>query len=55
MLEKTEGQIKNGQSRNTVNIGYTKHQTKTNKTKTQHNNTISLFQIGSQENHNSEC
>ena len=30
-LEKTEGQIRNEQSRDTVNIGYTKHQTKTNK------------------------
>jgi hypothetical protein len=34
--EKTEGAIKNGQSRETVNIGFTRHRTKTNKTKTQH-------------------
>ena len=33
MVEKTERQIQNGQSRNTVNIGYAKHQTKTNKAK----------------------
>jgi len=33
MLEKTEEQIKNGQSRDTGNIGYTRHRTKTNKTK----------------------
>ena len=31
-LEKTEGAIKNGQSRDTGNIGYTRHRTKTNKT-----------------------
>jgi hypothetical protein len=30
-LEKTEGTIKNGQSRETDNIGYTKHKTKTNR------------------------
>jgi len=35
MLEKTQGQIKNGQSRDTGSIGYTRHRTKT------HN--ISLF------------
>jgi hypothetical protein len=29
----TEGVIKNGQSRDTGNIGYTRHMTKTNKTK----------------------
>jgi hypothetical protein len=33
MLENTEGAIKNGQSRETDNIGYTKHKTKTNITK----------------------
>jgi hypothetical protein len=38
MLEKTEGAIKNGQSRETGNIGYIRHKTKTNKTKKQ--NTI---------------
>ena len=27
-LEKTQGQIKNGQSRDTGNIGYTRHRTK---------------------------
>jgi len=32
-LEKTEWAIKNGQSRDTGNIGYTRHRTKTNKTK----------------------
>jgi hypothetical protein len=32
-LEKTEGTIKNGQSKNTGNIGYTRHRTKTNKAK----------------------
>jgi hypothetical protein len=30
MLEKTEGVIKNGQSRHTSNIVYTKHRMKTN-------------------------
>ena len=30
---KTEGSIKNGQSRDTGNIGYTRHRTKTNKTR----------------------
>ena len=37
MLENTEGALKNGQSRETGNIGYTIHRTKTNKVKTQHN------------------
>ena len=37
MLEKTEGAIKNGQPRETTNIGYTRHRMKTNKQKTQHN------------------
>jgi hypothetical protein len=37
MLEKPEGVIKNGQSRETGNIGYTRHKMKTNKIK---NNTI---------------
>jgi len=32
----TEGAIKTGQSRKTVNIRYTKRKTKTNKTKTRH-------------------
>jgi len=38
MLENTEGAIKHGQSRETDNIGYTRHRTKINKTKcvTQH-------------------
>jgi hypothetical protein len=31
--EKTKGAIKNEQSRDTGNIGYTRHMTKTNKTK----------------------
>ena len=34
-LEKTEGAIKNGQSRETGNIGYTLHRTKANKTQKQ--------------------
>jgi hypothetical protein len=33
MLEKTEGEIRNGQSRDTGNIGHTRYRTKTNKTK----------------------
>ena len=37
MSEKTEGVIKNGQSRETGNIAYTRHKTNTNKIKTQHN------------------
>jgi hypothetical protein len=32
-LEKTEGATTNGQSRDTGNIGHTRHNTKTNKTK----------------------
>ena len=31
MLEKIKGAIKNGQSRDTDTIGYTRHKTKTNK------------------------
>jgi hypothetical protein len=40
MIEKTEEAIKNGQSRETGNIGYTRHRTMTNKqkTKTKHRN-----------------
>ena len=34
-LEYTQCEIKNYKSRETGNIGYTKHKTKTNKTKTQ--------------------
>jgi hypothetical protein len=34
MLEKTEGAINNGQSRDTGNTGYTRQRMKTNKTKT---------------------
>jgi len=30
--QKTEGPIRNGQSRDTGNIGHTRHRTKTNKT-----------------------
>ena len=37
MLENIEGAIKNGQSRENGNIGYTRKKTKTNKTKTKHN------------------
>ncbi len=33
MLEKTDAAIKSGQSRETGNIGYTRHKTKTNKIK----------------------
>ena len=33
MLEKTEGAIRNGQSRETDNTGNTRRKTKTNKTK----------------------
>jgi len=33
MLDNTEGAIKNGQSRETGNLGYTRYKTKTNKTK----------------------
>ena len=36
MLEKTEGEMKNGQPRDIGNNGYTRHMTKTNKEKTQH-------------------
>ena len=36
MLEKPEQAIKNGQSRKTGNIGYTRDKTMTNKTETQH-------------------
>ena len=32
MLEKTEGAIKNGLSRDTGNVGHTRHKTNTNKT-----------------------
>ena len=35
-LEKTEGAIKNEHFRNTGNIGYTRHRTKTNKEKNKH-------------------
>jgi len=35
-LEKTDGAIGNGQSRETGNIKYMRHKTKTNKTGTQH-------------------
>ena len=36
MLENTEGAIINRQSRESGNIVYTRHKTKTNKTKTQY-------------------
>ena len=41
VIEKIDGVIRNGQSRETCNIGYTRHKTKTNnnKTKTKKNNT----------------
>ena len=38
LKEKTEGVIKNGQSRDIGNIGVTRNKMKTNKTKTQHRN-----------------
>ena len=34
MLDNVEGAIKHGQSRETSNLGYTRHRTKTYKTKT---------------------
>ena len=34
MLDNVEGAIKHGQSRETRNLGYTRHRTKTYKTKT---------------------
>jgi len=37
-FEKTEGEINNGQSRDTGNIGHIRHRTKTNKTQ-KHNTT----------------
>jgi hypothetical protein len=40
-FEKTEGEINNGQSRDTGNIGHIRHRTKTKKnTKTQYNTEI---------------
>jgi hypothetical protein len=42
MLEKTEGATKNGRSRDTGNIGHTRHRTKTNNNnnkKPKHNTT----------------
>ena len=33
LLRETEGSIKNGQPRDTENIGYTRHRAKANKTK----------------------
>ena len=39
----TEGTIKNGQSRETGNIGQTVHKTKTNKIKTKHNMCYTLL------------
>jgi hypothetical protein len=54
MLEKTERQIKNGQSRDTDSIRYTRHRMKTNKTKntTQKNKNVSNTQPT--KNHNTE-
>ena len=42
MLENAEGAINNEQSRETGNIGYTRHRTKTNKQKTQHRDTVNI-------------
>jgi hypothetical protein len=36
MSEKTEGAIKNGQTRDTGNVGHTRHKTKTNQRHWQH-------------------
>ena len=36
-IDNTDEEIKNEQSRETGNIGYTRHKTKTSKTKSQHN------------------
>ena len=41
MLENFEGTITNGQSRETGNIGHTRHRTKTNKNQ-QHKNTLQI-------------
>ena len=41
-LEKTKGTIKNGRSRDTDNIGYTRHRLKTNKTTNKTQNTKHL-------------
>ena len=38
LIENNEGTIKNRQSRETVNVVYTKRKTKTNKTKPQQHN-----------------
>ena len=46
MLEKIEVAIKNGQSRDTGNIGYTRHRTKTNKTKSTTQKTKRLADFG---------
>jgi hypothetical protein len=48
MLENTEVAIKNGQSRETGNIGYTRYRTKKNKTKntTQKTKKISNMEQG---------
>jgi hypothetical protein len=50
MLEKTEGTIKNEQSRETGNIGYTRHRTTTNKTKKTKKNTICVRHLYAQTN-----
>jgi hypothetical protein len=58
MLENSEGAIKNGQSRETYNIGYTRHKTKTNQ-KTQYVLYITLHKTTRQQDkqnkkHNTE-
>jgi len=51
MLEKTEGAIKNGQSRDTGNTGYTKHRMKTKqKTTTPTQNTEEMSNMDPIEN-----
>ena len=50
MLEKTEETIKNGQSRDTDNIGHTRHRTKTNKTQKHNTETKMMSNTGSTKN-----
>jgi hypothetical protein len=46
--KQNRGAMKNGQSRETANIGYTRYRMKTNKTKTQHRNLRKNEQHGPQ-------
>ena len=54
MLEKTEGAIENGQSRDTGNIGYTIHRTKTNTTQKHNTENLKDEQHGPNQKHNTE-